>query len=174
LLCRKGGVPVGIATFGNMSTFAPTWSCGNEARILRYKDRPNDEIYAQVREFAGQVVGNIRNGSAISPLSREFHFGDFIRGNIMMKLTKLMISSHSIEANKCIGCGACVRKCPVGATHPDKHKVYRDRCIACMGCVNNCPVQAIDMVFMGKKVYGFPEFLRKYGIKIQEPKELQG
>jgi hypothetical protein len=43
-----------------------------------------------------------------------------------------------------------------------------------MGCVNKCPAQAIDMVFMGKKVYGFKDFLRKYDIHIQEPKELKG
>jgi len=173
LLCRKGGVPVGIATFGNMSTFAPTWSYGNETRILRYKDRPNEEIYTKVREFAKQVLRTVRGG-AISPISKEFHYGDVFKGSIMMKVTKLLISTHTIDANKCIGCGTCVRKCPVGATHPDRHKVDQDRCIACMGCVNNCPVQAIDMVFLGKKVYGFTEFLRKNNVKIQEPKELQG
>jgi len=174
LLCQKGGVPVGIATFGNMSTFAPTWSYGNEARILRYKDRPNEEIYAKVREFAKQVLSTVQGGGTISPVSKEFHYGDIFKGSVMMKVTKLLISSHTINANKCIGCGTCVRKCPVGATHPDQHKVDQDRCIACMGCVNNCPVQAIDMVFLGKKVYGFAEFLRRNDIKIQEPKELQG
>jgi ferredoxin/flavodoxin len=174
LLTRKGGVPVGIATFGNMSTFAPTWSYGNEARILRYKDRPNEEIYTQVREFAKQVLRTVQGGGAVSPISKEFHYGDVFKGSIMMKVTKLLISSHTIDANKCIGCGTCVRKCPVGATHPEQHKVDQDRCIACMGCVNNCPAQAIDMVFFGKKVYGFKEFLRKNNITIQEPKELQG
>lgn len=174
LLSQKGGVPVGIATFGNMSTFAPTWSYGNEARILRYKDRPNEEIYAKVREFAKEVLRTVQGGGAISPISKEFHYGDVFKGSIMMKVTKLLISSHTIDANKCIGCGTCVRKCPVDATHPDQHKVDKDRCIACMGCVNNCPVQAINMVFFGKKVYGFTEFLRRNDIKIQEPKELQG
>lgn len=173
LLSQKGGVPVGIATFGNMSTFAPTWSYGNEARILKYKDRPNEEIYAQVRKFAHQTLHTVQSGSAITPISKEFHYGDIFKGSFMMKVTKFLISNHTIDADKCIGCGACVRQCPVGATHPDRHKVDQDRCIACMGCVNNCPAQAINMVFLGKKVYGFTEFLRRQDIKIQEPIEIQ-
>ncbi|NPU83735.1 MAG: 4Fe-4S binding protein [Syntrophaceae bacterium] len=174
LLCAKGGVPIGIAAFGNMSTFAPTWSSGKEARILKYRDRPNEETYTQVREFAKQALQTVRSGSTISPVRKEFHYGDVFKGSVMMKFTKLLISRHTIDAAKCIGCGTCVRVCPVGATHPAQHRVDQDRCIACMGCVNNCPAQAIDMVFMGKKVYGFKDFLRKYDIRIQEPKEFQG
>lgn len=174
LLARKGGVPVGIATFGNMSTFAPTWSSGNEARILKYKDRPNEETYARVREFTGQVLSAVRGESTVPPLRKEFHYGEIMKGASMMKATKLLISRHAIDGQKCIACGTCVRKCPVGAAQPERHGIDRDRCIACMGCVNNCPAQAVDMVFMGKKVYGFKEFLRKNRIEIQEPKELQG
>lgn len=173
LLCAKGGVPVGIAAFGNMSTFAPTWSSGNEARILKYRDRPNGETYRQVREFARQVLRTVRDG-AVPSIRKEFHYAEPVKGAFMMKATKLLISRHTIDPAKCIGCGTCVRKCPVGAMHPAEHRVDRDRCIACMGCVNNCPVQAVDMAFLGKKVYGFPEFLRKNGITIREPEELQG
>ena len=107
LLCQKGGVTVGIATFGNMSTFAPTWSYGNEALILRYKDRPNQEIYAKVREFAKQVLRAVHGSGTISPVSKEFYYGDIFKGSVMMKVTKLLISSHTINANKCIGCGTC-------------------------------------------------------------------
>ncbi len=42
LLAEKGGVPVGMETFGNMSTFAITWSYGNEARVLEYRHLPDD------------------------------------------------------------------------------------------------------------------------------------
>jgi ferredoxin len=173
LLCEKGGVPVRIAAFGNMSTFAPTWSSGNEARILKYRDRPNGETYVRVRTFAREVLRAVREGGA-PPVRQEFYWAEPIKGTPMMTVTKWLISRHTIDPARCIGCGTCVRKCPVGAMHPAEHRVDRDACIACMGCVNNCPVQAVDMVFLGKKVYGFQEFLRKQDIRIEEPEELRG
>jgi ferredoxin/flavodoxin len=171
LLAGKGGVPVGIATFGNMSTFAPTWSMGNEKRILKYRDRPNEETYKQVREFAKKVLATIRGGTAPA-IKKEFYPGEFLKGSFQVKLTKLMITRHIIDKDRCTKCGICVEKCPVGAIDLSKYIINRKECIACLGCVNNCPVQAIDMTFLGKKVYGFKDFLKKNRIKIQEPAEL--
>jgi flavodoxin len=56
LMADKGGIPVGMETFGNMSTFAPTWSLGNEKRILSYRDLPNDATYSQARRFSAVVL----------------------------------------------------------------------------------------------------------------------
>jgi ferredoxin/menaquinone-dependent protoporphyrinogen IX oxidase len=171
LLARKGGVPVGIATFGNMSTFAPTWSMGNEKRILKYRHRPNEEIYKKVRDFARQVLLTVHNGTP-PVIEKEFHAGDFLKGSFQVKLTKAMISQHTINRGSCIKCGICVDKCPVGAIDISNYAVNKKACIACMGCVNNCPAQAVDMTFLGSRVYGFKDFLKKNNITIQEPVEL--
>jgi ferredoxin/menaquinone-dependent protoporphyrinogen IX oxidase len=172
LLAKKGCVPAGIATFGNMSTFAPTWSLGNDKRILKYKDRPNERIYQQVREFAKQVLAAVRSGTT-PVIRKEFHAGEFLKGPIQVKFTKLMITRHAVDRDRCTKCGICVEKCPVGAIHTSTYRVDKSACIACMGCVNNCPAQAIDMVFLGRKIYGFKDFLKRNGITIQEPVELQ-
>ncbi len=172
LLARKGGVPVGMAAFGNMSTFAPTWSMGNEKRILKYKDRPNEETYNRVREFARQVLQTVHDG-AVPVFEKNFHAGDFIKGSFQVKLTKVMISRHTINRDRCTKCGTCVDKCPVGAIDIENYTVNRKACIACMGCVNNCPSQAVDMSFLGSRVYGFKDFLKKNKITIQEPAELK-
>ncbi|HPV43169.1 MAG TPA: EFR1 family ferrodoxin [Spirochaetota bacterium] len=171
LLAKKGGIPVGIATFGNMSTFAPTWSMGNEKRILKYRGLPNEEIYEKVREFARQILGTVRGGTAPA-IKKEFYAGEFLKGSFQMKLTKVMISRHTINRDRCTKCGICVDKCPVGAIDITSYAVDRKTCIACMGCVNNCPSQAVDMTFLGSRVYGFKDFLKKQGITIQEPAEL--
>lgn len=171
LLGEKGGVPVGIATFGNMSTFAPTWSLGNEKRILKYRDRPNEEIYGQVRAFAKQVLATVRGGNAPS-IKKEFYPGEFLKGSVQVKFTRLMITRHGIDRDRCTACGICVEKCPAGVIDISKYHIDRQGCIACMGCVNNCPFQAIDMAFLGTKVYGFGDFLKKNGIIIREPAEL--
>jgi len=57
------------------------------------------------------------------------------------------VSKHSHQ--ECIGCGACVRKCPVDAIHLFKHKnkkvyakVNPDRCIGCGVCIRFCPTKS--------------------------------
>jgi Fe-S-cluster-containing hydrogenase component 2 len=63
--------------------------------------------------------------------------------------------------------------CPVGAIHPEKQFVDRDKCIACFGCLNNCPADAVVIEYRGKRLYGFPEYLKRRKITILEPAEFQ-
>ena len=50
----------------------------------------------------------------------------------------------------CESCGACVKRCQVGAVSIAQKKqpavVNRDRCIGCGVCVPACPVQSIALV----------------------------
>lgn len=49
-----------------------------------------------------------------------------------------------IKAELCVGCGACVPECPVGAiTLEDGKAVVSDACIECQACIDACPVDAI-------------------------------
>jgi ferredoxin len=170
-LARKGGVPVGMDLFSNMSTFAPTWSIGNEERILKYKDRPNEQTYAQARKFAADVLQKIQAGKSVE-IDREFELGGLVKWFPQIWFTKRLIGSHYIDLDVCIDCGICEEKCPVAAIDLHEKEIDRGRCIACLGCINNCPVQAIRMTFMGKEVYGFPEFLKRNRIEIKEPVEV--
>ncbi|KPA11998.1 4Fe-4S ferredoxin [Candidatus Magnetomorum sp. HK-1] len=172
LLADKGGVPVGMDTFGNMSTFAPTWSIGNEKRILKYSHLPNKNTYAEAEKYAKSILNNVQKEISVE-LGPEISFECLLKYLPQAWFTKLLLRRHTIDANKCIGCGTCVDKCPVDAVHPNEYKVDTKRCIACFGCVNNCPAQAIDMEFMGKKVYGFNEFMKRNKIEIEVPEILE-
>ncbi len=171
MLSRKGGVPAGMGLFGSMSSYALTWSAGNGARVLKYKDQPNDNAYSNVRHYASCIIQSISEGK-VYKVSSEFNLRDYLKGGIAIGPTKLMITGHGVNRDKCIGCGTCNKVCPVNAISPDKGVVDTSRCILCLGCVNNCPAQAVDMKFMGKKVYGFNEFLKRNNVVIREPKEL--
>ncbi len=172
LLAEKGGIPVGAAEFGNMSTFAITWSSGNVKRTLKYKDKPDKDSFNAIRGYTAEVLERIR-GSIPFGIDKNFDLRDMIKNTPSIWGTKLCINRHTINKDKCVECGVCTDKCPTGAIDIEKGSVNDNKCIACLGCVNNCPAQAIDIEFLRKKVYGFNEFLKRNNITISEPYEFK-
>jgi ferredoxin/flavodoxin len=164
LLSEKGGVPLGMDMFGNMSTYPPTWSLGNSERILKFRDRPNSKTYEGVRAFASGMLEQYGKGG----ISFETESGSILSGKAMMAPSKLIIS-HKLIKTRCIVCGKCMRQCPTGAIDIALPRIDEGKCILCFGCLNNCPADAHEMKMLGKKLYGFPEFLKRNNIKIAMP-----
>jgi len=57
--------------------------------------------------------------------------------------------TYQIEADKCKGCSACARKCPVGAISGEIKKTFIidiSKCIKCGACVETCKFGAIKEV----------------------------
>jgi len=167
-MVNKGGVALGMDTFGNMSTYPPTWSMGNEARILKYRHKPDKATYGEVRACATSVLDQYARGVGIEARSRPGLTG-LIKGDVSRTFSKAGLGRHTIDTSRCIRCGACVKTCPAGAVNLDIPRIDTERCILCFGCVNNCPTGAHAMTVLGKPIYGFPEFCRRNGIKILEP-----
>lgn len=56
------------------------------------------------------------------------------------------LAEPEILEEKCVGCTACARKCPVGAISgkvKEPHKIDAEKCIKCGACVSACKFNAI-------------------------------
>jgi ferredoxin/flavodoxin len=168
ILADKGGSPAGLETFGNMSTFAITWSTGNTKRTMKYSHLPDSRSYERMCAFAGRLSENMEKGREIV-FRKNTDYREWIKGGLSIRGTKALITRHAIDKTRCVECGTCVRGCPVSAIDLDKGTVDRPSCIACLGCVNNCPEQAVAMDFLFKSVTGFRTFKKTNGITITEP-----
>jgi ferredoxin/flavodoxin len=168
LLANKGGVPVGREAFRNIPTYpTPKW---NNSQQISGQHLPNAATFDRVRRFTADMLERITRGETIS-IGYELAMREGLRALPLVWLNKKAISKHTVDAQKCIGCGTCVRKCPTKAINPFKQIVDRDRCLACFGCLNNCPADAVVMEYRGERLYGFPEYLKRNKITIMEPPE---
>jgi len=77
----------------------------------------------------------------------------------------LCVKTKAFRANEtCIGCGECVRRCPLGNVELVKGKpVWGKNCTHCMACICYCPTEAIEYgkESRGKYRYQCPEFKPK-------------
>ena len=58
------------------------------------------------------------------------------------------LKSYSIDPDKCTGCTACTRACPVDAISGEKrqpHVIDPDKCIRCGACYDKCKFTAINV-----------------------------
>jgi len=169
LLTAKGGVPVGRDAFRNIATYpTPTW---NNPKQISGQHLPNAVTFDQVRRFTADVMERITRGETIS-VGYEVALREGLSLLPLVWLNKKAISKHTVDAEKCIGCQTCVKKCPTKAINPSKQTVDKEKCLACFGCLNNCPADAVVMEYRGERLYGFPEYLKRTKITIMEPPEL--
>jgi Fe-S-cluster-containing hydrogenase component 2 len=54
--------------------------------------------------------------------------------------------TYTIVADKCVGCGVCIKACPVDAISGEKkqpHVIDAAKCVKCGACVAKCKFEAI-------------------------------
>ena len=66
-------------------------------------------------------------------------------------------TAHLRVEESCVGCGLCVRKCPVQAMAlRDGRPVWvKEKCVMCLGCLHRCPKFAIQY---GKRTKGHGQY----------------
>ena len=70
---------------------------------------------------------------------------------------KFFVKANAFTASSaCIGCGQCVKSCPMNnVAIKDGKPVWGRNCTHCMACICYCPVSAIEY---GKKSVGQPRY----------------
>jgi len=93
-------------------------------------------------------------GSAPNPvLSTIRYFRDEYDAHILHKkcpagVCKALIS-YGIDKEKCTGCGACAKKCPVEAISGERkkaHEIDQAKCIKCGVCMETCKFDAVTAI----------------------------
>lgn len=98
-----------------------------------------------VLEFADIIA---ENRSVRKPLHRGAlpRFYSRVLGNFFYKFL-ITDKRFKVDADKCIGCGKCLRQCPVGnivMTDGKPEWLHSGKCLTCMACYHYCPEKAVS------------------------------
>jgi ferredoxin/flavodoxin len=172
-LVQKNGVPVGLKSFMTISAYSLSFKANDkDIKTKRNTILPDQNTYKNVREYAEMITSEVEKGNS-SVFKKTLTIRELSTYLGPDWWTKQFVKNHYIIEEKCVGCGACVEKCPTDSIDLDSFSVETDTCVLCFGCINNCDYQAVNMEYSKRKLMGFKEFLEKNNLKFELPVELR-
>ena len=118
-------------------------------------------------EEARKIVKNAESAivDTIACIKTEQHFSvprnnlydRFMSGPINPIFYRFFVKASAFQADDaCIGCGQCVKNCPMNNITLENGKpIWGNQCTHCMACICYCPTEAIEY---GKKSIGKPRY----------------
>ena len=139
--------------------------CIGDVALLKKPPEKNREIITQAARKIDLAAERLQNGK---PPREGLNFFYHAAGLFGQRLwfngkTKSYTENPKVNAEKCIGYGACERVCPMKNIRvKDGLAVSGGKCTMCYRCVSECPKKALTII--GKKVlvqYKFSDYAVK-------------
>ena len=109
---------------------------------------PNDQLW-KLEKYAPRLE---QIAADIKARRRCHHFGTpglagWLTGIPALEHKILGAFKPQVNADLCVGCGRCVKTCPISNITLDdlSHAAIGTACTACLGCLHACPHQAIQV-----------------------------
>ena len=114
------------------------------------------QIVAQAEPSIDRAIAAIQRNQPFAPTRNNF-YDRVMSGPVNPMFDRFFVKANAFTASSaCIGCGQCVKRCPMNnVTLKDGKPVWGRNCTHCMACICYCPVSAIEY---GKKSVGQPRY----------------
>ncbi len=126
----------------------------SDEKVLKTSLEKNRRLVTESEEKIKKAVQKLQMGKppqeGLGPFSHLA--GLFGQRLYFYNKTKRYTDRLTIHSKKCIGCGKCIKLCPLKNIVMENGIARSgDQCTMCYRCINHCPKQAITL--LGKRVY---------------------
>ncbi len=123
--------------------------------------RPNEQDLAEAKAFGARVRDKIDASKLTQIIPPKSNLPKFL-ANTPDGTVRVVIRAPKVDRTLCNSCGACAKRCPLGAIDATSLSVDNDKCIRCFVCVQICPKNARAGEF---RLRVFKSVFRKLGSK---------